>query len=120
MQFNSQPRHRLQFNAGVIDNGLGLRLSGNRTDPTMIMDSGNGAGVLHYSSLATLDLRLFANLQQCFMNKAWARVTLAFANVSMRTKKFSTASGRTSQIYQPAFLDPYGCTVSLSIRRLFQ
>jgi hypothetical protein len=27
--------------------------------------------------------------------------------------------GETPQIYQPAFVDPYGRTASLSVRRLF-
>lgn len=118
----AQPRHRIQFNAGVIDNGIGLRLSGSWTTPTEVLDGGQGFGALYYSSLATFDLRLFANLQQRFMDKAWARgtrVTLAVSNLFDTHQEVHDANGATPQIYQPAFLDPYGRVVSLTFRRLF-
>jgi hypothetical protein len=117
-----QARHKVQLNAGVIDNGIGLRFSGGWTSPISINDSGDGAGALHYSSLATLDVRLFADLQQRFMGKMWARgtrVTLAFTNVFNSRQDIRDGNGVTPQIYQPAFLDPYGRTIGIAFRRLF-
>lgn len=117
-----QARHKIQLNVGVIDDGIGLRFSGSWTSPTKIIDGGNGSGPLYYSSLATFDVRLFANLQQRFMGKAWARgshLTLAVSNLFNARQNVHDASGATPQIYQPAFLDPYGRTVSISLRRLF-
>ena len=117
-----QARHRVQLNAGVLDNGVGVRLSGSWTSPTEIIDSGDGAGPLHFSSLATFDLRLFANLQQRFLGKEWARgtrVTLAVSNLFNAHEKVRDGNGATPLIYQPAFLDPYGRVVSVSFRRLF-
>jgi len=117
-----QARHKIQFNAGVLDNGLGVRFSGAWTSPIEITNSGDGAGPLHFSSLATFDLRLFANLQQRFMGKEWARgtrVTLAVSNLFNAHESVRDGSGGTPQIYQPSFLDPYGRFVSLSFRRLF-
>ncbi|MEJ0040398.1 MAG: TonB-dependent receptor [Gammaproteobacteria bacterium] len=117
-----QARHRIQFNAGVLDNGVGVRLSGSWTSPTDITDRGDGSGPLFFSSLATFDFRLFANLQQRFVGKEWARgtrVTLAVSNLFNAHQDVRDGSGATPQIYQPAFLDPYGRVVSLSFRRLF-
>jgi hypothetical protein len=117
-----QARHRIQFNAGVLDNGVGVRLSGAWTSATDITDRGDGSGPLFFSSLATFDLRLFANLQQRFLGKEWARgtrVTLGVSNLFNAHKDVRDARGSTPQIYQAAFLDPYGRVVSISFRRLF-
>jgi iron complex outermembrane receptor protein len=117
-----QPRHQIQFNGGVIDNGIGFRVSGVWTSPTTVLDSGNGEGELYYSSLLTLDTRLFVNLQQRFLGERWARnarVTLALNNLFNRRQDIHNSTGATPPIYQPAFLDPYGRTVGISLRKLF-
>jgi hypothetical protein len=117
-----QARHRIQLNAGVLDNGIGVRLSGSWTSATDITDRGDGSGPLYFSSLATVDLRVFANLQQRFLGKEWARgtrVTLAVSNLLNAHEHVRDGSGATPQIYEPAFLDAYGRVVSVSFRRLF-
>jgi hypothetical protein len=117
-----QPRHQIQFNGGVIDNGIGFRLSGVWTSSTAVLDSGNGGGALYYSSLLTLDTRLFVNLQQRFLGKRWARnarVTLGVSNVFNKRQDIHNGAGVIPEIYQPAFLDPYGRTVGISLRKLF-
>jgi hypothetical protein len=117
-----QPRHQLQLNAGVIDNGIGFRVSGVWSSATTVFDSGNGEGALYYSSLLTLNTRLFIDLQQRFLGKVWARnarVTLSLSNISNRRQDIHDAAGAIPQIYQPAFLDPYGRTVGIAFRKLF-
>ena len=117
-----QPRHQFQLNAGVIDNGIGFRMSGVWSSATTVFDSGNGEGALYYSSLLTLDTRLFVNLQQRFLGKRWARnarVTLALSNLFNRRQDIHNGAGAIPEIYQPAFLDPYGRTVGISLRKLF-
>jgi iron complex outermembrane receptor protein len=117
-----QARHKVQLNAGWLDNGVGLRLSGNWINATEIDDNGNGSGPLSFSSLATFDLRLIANLQQRFVGKAWARgtrLTLALSNVFDARQDIHDATGATPRIYQPAFLDPFGRILSFSFRRIF-
>lgn len=117
-----QPRHQVQLNAGVVDNGIGFRVSGVWTSATTVLDSGSGEGALYYSSLLTLDTRLFVNLQQRFLGKTWARnarVTLALSNIFNRRQDIHDAAGAIPQIYQPAFLDPYGRTVGIAFRKLF-
>jgi hypothetical protein len=117
-----QPRQQFQFNAGVVDNGIGFRVSGVWTSATTVIDSGNGAGALYYSSLPTLNAKLFVNLQQRFLGEMWARnarMTLTLSNVLNRHQDIHDAAGVTPQIYQPAFLDPYGRTVEIAFRKLF-
>ena len=117
-----QPRHQIQLNAGVIDNGVGFRVSGVWTSATTVFDSGNGEGALYYSSLLTLQTRLFVDLQQRFPGKIWARnarVTLTLNNIFDRRQDIHDAAGAIPQIYQPAFLDPYGRTVGIAFRKLF-
>ena len=61
-----------------------------RTSATTVLDSGSGEGALYYSSLLTLDTRLFVNLQQRFLGKTWARnarVTLALSNIYMSRER---------------------------------
>jgi hypothetical protein len=117
-----QPRHQLQLNAGVIDNGIGFRVSGVWTSATTVTDSGNGQGALYYSSLLTLNTRLFVDFQQRFPRKRWARnarVTLALSNIFNRRQDIHDGAGVIPEIYQPAFLDPYGRTLGIAFRKLF-
>ncbi len=117
-----QPRHQFQLNAGVVDNGIGFRVSGVWTSATTVLDIGNGEGALYYSSLLTLDARLFVNLQQRFLGKMWARnarVTLFLSNITNRRQDIHDGAGVIPQIYQPAFLDPYGRTAGIAFRKLF-
>jgi iron complex outermembrane receptor protein len=117
-----QARHKVQLNAGWLDNGLGLRFSGNWVSATQTLDNGAGSGPLSFSSLATFDVRLIANLQQRFLGKTWARgtrLTLELNNVFDARQDIRDGTGATPGIYQPAFLDPHGRTVSLAFRRLF-
>jgi hypothetical protein len=106
----------------LIDNGIGLRVTGVWTSATTVTDSGNGAGALYYSSLPTLNAKIFVNLQQRFLGQPWARnarVTLTLNNVLNRHQDIHDAEGVTPQIYQSAFLDPYGRTVAFAVRKLF-
>ncbi|HEY4341806.1 MAG TPA: hypothetical protein VGM97_17815 [Steroidobacteraceae bacterium] len=117
-----QPRHQVQLNAGVIDNGIGFRASGVWSSATTVLDTGNGEGALFYSSLVSLDARLFVDLQQRFLGKIWARnarVTLTLSNILNKRQNIQDAAGTIPQIYQPAFLDPYGRTVGIAFRKLF-
>jgi iron complex outermembrane receptor protein len=117
-----QPRHQFQLNAGVIDNGVGFRLSGVWSSATTVLDSGNGEGALYYSSLLTLNTRLFIDLQQRFLGKMWARnarVTLSLSNIFNKRQDIHDGAGVIPEIYQPAFLDPFGRTVGIAFRKLF-
>ncbi len=114
-------RHNVQINTGVIDNGLGIRLSGNWKSAAEVSGS-SPAGDLRFGALATFELRLFANLANRFRGKDWARgtrVSLSIANLLNTRQKVTDARGATPLAYQDAYLDPEGRTLLLSVRRIF-
>ena len=80
---------------------------------------------LDFSSLGTINLRLFADLTQQlkFLKKnPWAagmRVTLGVNNVLNSRQRVRDANGQTPISYQPDYLDPLGRTIRLSVRKMF-
>ncbi|MGE4431969.1 MAG: TonB-dependent receptor [Sphingobium sp.] len=118
-----QPRHVVQFNGGITDNGLGLRLSADwRSATSVTADESSSSSDLHFSSLLTMDLRFFANLSNRLPNQDWAkgmRVSLNVENLFNQRQTVTDESGATPLAYQKAYLDPVGRTISLSIRKTF-
>ena len=120
------PRHKIEVQAGYFNNGLGARLSGNWQSGTQV-DGGTAAApqTLNFSPLATVDLRLFADLgnQLHFVAKhPWARglrITLSAQNLFDSRQRVTDQNGITPISYQPDYLDPMGRTVMISIRKLF-
>jgi iron complex outermembrane recepter protein len=102
-----------------------VRFTGNWSSATTV-DGGTGSatGNLHFSSLATANVRIFADLGQnpSLMKHKWARgmrVTLALNNITNSRQHVRDANGDTPISYQPAYLDPLGRTIRISIRKLF-
>ena len=122
-QSGGAPRHLVEAQAGYFNNGLGARLVGNwRSGTTVNTLTGND---LHFSPLATFDLRLFANLgeiPEIAVKHPWLRgsqVQLRFDNVFNSRPKVHDASGNVPVGYQPDLLDPIGRTILISFRKLF-
>jgi outer membrane receptor protein involved in Fe transport len=119
-----QSDHQVQVQLGYSNNGLGARLDGNWKSPTFVHGDGSGTtGDLHFSSLATLNLRLFADMggMPKFMAKPWARglrVSFGVNNLFNSRQKVRDVNGETPLRYQPAYLDPLGRTVSITVRKL--
>jgi len=120
-----QPRHQVDLQLGVTNNGIGVRLTGEWQSATTV-DGGteSATGNLHFSSLATANLRLFADLgaNPALLKHRWARgmrVTLSVNNITNSRQHVRDANGETPLSYQPAYLDPMGRTIKLSIRKLF-
>ena len=120
-----QPQHEVEVQAGYSNNGIGARLTGKYQSPTTV-DGGTAlAGDdLRFSSLSTLNFRLFANLGQIpsLVKNGWARgarVTFSINNLLDTHIHVRDATGATPLSYQAAYLDPVGRSVSLSIRKLF-
>lgn len=117
------PRHRVEAQAGWSNNGLGARLSANWRSGTRVDSLGTGA--LRFASLATFDLRLFANLGEqldLVVKRPWLRgssLRFEVSNLFNDRPKVRDAAGLTPLNYQPDLLDPLGRTVSISFRKLF-
>lgn len=120
-----QPRHDVEAQAGYNNNGIGLRFSANWRSPTTVV-GGTPANpdTLNFSSLATVNFRLFADLGQridLLKKYPWMRgmrVVVSVDNIFNERQRVTDATGATPISYQPAYLDPLGRAVRISIRKL--
>jgi hypothetical protein len=121
-----QSRHELEGQLGYNNNGLGVRFSADWKSGTQVQGGTPGTpNTLDFSSLGTINMRLFADLGQQlnFVKKhPWAmgmRVTVGFTNLLDSRQKVRDATGDTPISYQPDILDPLGRTVQVGIRKMF-
>jgi outer membrane receptor protein involved in Fe transport len=122
-----RPRHELEGQAGIFKNGFGARLTANWQSGTQVNGLATGTGGqrsdLFFSDIATVHLRLFANLgeQAIVTRNPWlrgTRVALGVNNVFNTRPNVTDGSGLTPLGYRPDDLDPLGRSVTLSIRKL--
>ena len=120
-----QPRNEVEAQAGVTKMGLGARLSANWHSATEVHSGQGGASSdLDFSSLATLNVRLFADLTarrdliQAHPILRGTRLTLSFTNLFDARQKVHDATGATPVTYQPDYLDPRGRSVQFTFRKL--
>ncbi len=124
-----QPRHEVEARVGYMNNGIGARLgldweSGTHVDGALT-GTGSGSSRLNFGSLATANLRIFANLGQMpalvkdhpFLRGA--RLSIGIDNIFNQRREVTDATGATPLRYQPGYLDPLGRTVSITFRKLF-
>ena len=123
------PEHEIEATAGLFRNGFGARLSANWQSGTTVRGGSNGLGGtngdLRFSPLATVNLRLFADLglQRSLVKASpffrGARVSLNFDNLFDNRLRVTDSTGTTPLSYQPGYLDPLGRSVRISFRKLF-
>ena len=119
-----QSEHQVQLQLGYANNGLGVRFDGNYKTGTFVHGDGTGTtGDLHFSGLTTFNLRFFADVggMPKFITKNWARglrVSFGVNNLFNSRQRVRDETGGTPLRYQPAYLDPLGRTVSITIRKL--
>jgi hypothetical protein len=122
-QSGGTPTHKVEAQAGWSNNGLGARLGANWRSATRV--STLTGDDLHFSSLATFDLRLFANpgdIPELVVKHPWLRGTqfrLEVSNLFDSKPRVRDAASMIPLNYQPDLLDPLGRTISISIRKLF-
>ncbi len=123
-----RPRHELEGQAGIFKNGYGARFTANWQSGSFVRGlpnpSGGTASDLSFSSFATANLRLFANLgeQQWVKQMPWlrgTRVSLSVDNLFNARPEVRDPTGAAPLGYRPDELDPLGRSVTLSIRKLF-
>ena len=82
-----------------------------------------GSNDLFFDDLATLNLRLFANLDELFGSESPAlnnvRVSLRADNVFDAQRQVTDSNGDTPINYQPFLIDPVGRFIGIDIRKLF-
>ncbi len=120
-----QAQHELEWQLGYSNNGIGARLTGQWKSATTVKDGADSpTGNIHFSSLATANFRLFINFGQraSLVSQYWARglrLILSVNNILDSRQHVHDANGDTPLGYQPAYLDPLGRTIKISIRKLF-
>lgn len=117
------PRNEVQVQGGVFRNGFGAFMNANWRQGTEV-DGGVGGSTLNFSDLTTVNLTMFADLNQ---RTAWVerfpilrgtRVSLAFQNIFDSRTEVTSSTGDVPLNYQPDFLDPEGRVVRISLRKI--
>jgi hypothetical protein len=123
---NGVPRNILSLEGGVFYNGFGVRFSGNYKSGTDVNGSGlPGSGDLHFGSLATLDLRVFADLgrQEGLTNAVPffknARISFNVTNLFDARQRVTDQNGDVPLRYQPFLIDPNGRSFQVEFRKMF-
>ncbi|GGI76438.1 hypothetical protein GCM10007973_11630 [Polymorphobacter multimanifer] len=124
-----QPRHEVEFRVGANKAGFGGRLSLDwragttvRTDPSSPVQAD---GDLRFGGLATMGLRLFADLgQQRTLVEAvpflrGSRLSLNVDNLANARLQVRNRLGEVPIGYQPDQLDPLGRTIGVQFRKVF-
>jgi len=121
--FGGRPRHEVEVQAGWSNNGFGARLSGDWRSGTKAEGGANGD--LKFSPLASVDLRLFANLGERFdliSKHPWligTSLRLDIDNLLDSKPRVRDLNDDVPFSYQQDLLDPIGRTVTVSLRKLF-
>lgn len=119
-----QSRHQVEAQLGLMKSGFGGRLSAGWQSGTTVA-GGMAGDTLDFSSLKTVDLRLFANLgqQQSLVSAVpflqGSRVSLSVSNIFNERMRVRDSLGQTPISFQPAYMDALGRTVSISFRKMF-
>jgi iron complex outermembrane receptor protein len=121
-----QPQQQVEVQAGYTFNNLGARMSANWLSGTTVQSgAASTLGNLTFSDIATVNIRFFANagaMRSVVAKHPWlrgTRLTLNLSNLFDQRIRVTDANGRTPLSYQPAYLDPTGRALTLSVRKLF-
>lgn len=122
-QTGGQPRHQVQAQAGWSNNGIGARIGANWRSATRV-DTLTG-DTLHFSPVATFDLRLFANVGQYLpivSRYPWLRgasMRFEVGNIFDARPHVSNRAGLAPIGYEANMLDPLGRTFMITLRKQF-
>lgn len=113
-------RNQVGIQASIGVGGLGASINGSIEGGTRTTAA--SGQTLRFSPVARFDLRLFADLGQLMPRRRWAagtRVSLQFGNLFDSQVRARSTGGAVPDGLQPAYLEPLGRTVKLSLRRVF-
>ena len=119
------PKNQLDLQANLSRSGLGASLNARWQEDTVVRGSGAlGAQDLSFSSLTTVNLRLFADLgaQPSLRGKPFfrgARISASIDNLFDARQEVRAPDGSTPITYQEDYLDPRGRVIRVSFRKLF-
>jgi hypothetical protein len=118
------PRHSTTLSGGIFSNGIGLRIRGSYLGSTAINGSeALGSSNLAIDDLATVNLRIFANIGQItgkdsgFLNGL--RLSLRADNLFDGRRIVRDDAGDIPLRFQPLLIDPRGRYLGVQLRKLF-
>jgi hypothetical protein len=124
-----RPQHEIELSAGIFKSGFGGFVQANWQSGTTIsggpIAGGGTSSDLRFSSIATVNLNLFADLSQrpaLIARYPWLKGTRIFVGVQNVFDSHLRVRDETGDVplsYQPDYLDPLGRSVRIGIRRLF-
>jgi len=121
-----QYQQEIEAQMGYTNAGYGARMSADWRSATVVTGGSVGStGDLDFSSVATINLRLWDDfsqqrpLTQKYPILRGVRVTLNLNNLFDESIKVHDTAGPTPFLYQSAYLDPTGRVVSVNLRKLF-
>jgi hypothetical protein len=118
-------RHEIELQAGAFKGGLGARVTTTWRSSTEIRGLGDAARGLRFGDLATVNFYLFLNLAERFGGTrapGWmkgARATIGVTNLFNARPLVRDGSGTAPLSYQPAYLDPLGRLLNVTLRKVF-
>lgn len=114
----------IEFEGGVFNRGVGVRLNGGWTDAYRLPVSSGGA--LDFSDRWTLNARVFVAFDQqpAMLSVApqllkGARLALSIDNITDSAVEVSDGTGVTPVAYQDGYQNPLGRVVQVSFRKQF-
>lgn len=118
------PRHSTRLSGGIFKNGVGLRLIGRYAGSTFIDGSTQiGASNLTIDDLATLNVRVFADLGRITGQEdgilQGMRLSLRADNIFDGRRIVRDETGATPLRFQPLLIDPTGRYLGVQLRKLF-
>ncbi|MXO53876.1 hypothetical protein GRI47_07625 [Erythrobacter pelagi] len=118
------PQHTARLEGGIFKQGYGMRLSGNYIGEARLNGSGlPGSSDLFYGDLATVDIRLFADLGQVLKkDDGWfdgLRVSFRVDNVFDSRRRVEDEDGVVPDAFQPFRIDPTGRYIGVDLRKAF-
>ncbi|ABC62590.1 hypothetical protein [Erythrobacter litoralis] len=118
------PRHSTRLEGGLFFGGIGTRISARYTGKAFVEGSGlPGSSDLFIDDLATVDLRVFANIgelageEEGFLKGL--RISLRADNIFDGRRVVRDQNGDTPLRFQPFLIDPTGRYLGVDIRKLF-
>ncbi len=117
-------RHTVTLEAGGYRKGFGLRLNGAYAGSTRVT-AATDSGPITFGALATVNLRLFADLgrmpgvvRQAAITKGM-RLELSVTNLFDGQQTVTDGRGATPLRYQAGLIDPVGRLIKLELRKQF-
>lgn len=123
-QIGGMSRHEIDAQFGLARNGIGVRASASWHSARRI-DGSTPASSLHFSDMATFNLRVFVNFGQqpsWLAQHRWLRglrLTVSVDNLFDGKPSVIDGTGQTPPSYQRDLLDPLGRTFRISFRKVF-